>query len=87
MRNTAECEGCALSVHMSEAEIEEIFGKTMGVKQVKTVSEDEYKRRMALCKGCDCLLYGTTCRHCGCIVQLKAKLAAAKCPFPYRPKW
>ena len=87
MPNNSACEACAVSVHLTEQEIEEMFGKAVRVKSVKTVSEEEYSRRMALCKSCDCLLYNTTCRHCGCIIQVKAKLASAKCPFPYNPKW
>ena len=86
MRNS-DCEACAVSVHLTEQEIEEMFGTAVRIKNIKTVSEEEYARRMAICKACDCLLYGTTCRHCGCVIQVKAKLTAAKCPFPYNPKW
>ena len=87
MELTGDCEACSVSVHLTEQEIEEIFGNTVRVKNVKTATEEEYARRMEICKSCDSLLYGTTCRHCGCVIQVKAKLATAKCPFPYQPKW
>ena len=86
MAYNSECEGCEISVHLTAREIEDMFGAAR-VKNVKTVSEREYTRRMDICGACECLLYGTTCRHCGCVVQVKAKLATAKCPFPYSPKW
>lgn len=87
MAYTGDCEACAVSVHLTDAEIAAIFGNTVRVKQVKTVSEEEYSRRVAICKECDQLLYGTTCRHCGCLIQIKAKLSGARCPNPYAPKW
>lgn len=87
MAYTSECEACGTSVHLSPEEIETLFGKTMQIKKVKTVSEEEYNRRMDLCRQCEALVYDTTCKHCGCIVQIKAKLEHARCPFPYHAKW
>lgn len=83
---TENCEACAVSVHLTPEEIERMFG-TLSMKQVKTVTEDVYQRRLSECRACEALLYGTTCRHCGCVVQVKAKLMGARCPFPYQPKW
>lgn len=87
MELNSNCEGCAVSVHLSEEEIRELFGSTMKLKSVKTVSEDEHKRRMDICKSCDQLVYNTTCKQCGCIIHVKAKLAGARCPYPYNSKW
>jgi hypothetical protein len=80
------CEACSVSVWLSPEEIENLFG-TFKVKKVKTVSEEKYRSRLSFCLACESLLYGTTCRFCGCIVQIKNKLEAAKCPLPYAPKW
>ena len=55
----------------------------MKVKNVKLVTEEEYNNRLEKCRSCDHLEYGTTCKFCGCIIQIKAKLAGARCPYPY----
>jgi hypothetical protein len=81
------CKGCSASVRLSPDEIKKLFGETLKVKNVKTVTEEEYQRRLALCKTCASIQYGTTCLHCGCIVEIRAKLAAFQCPYPYDPKW
>jgi len=56
-------------------------------KNVKLVNQEEYHSRLEICKQCQYLDYGTTCRLCGCLVQIKAKLAGAQCPYPYQPRW
>lgn len=87
MTETKGCKGCTESVRLTEAEIETIFGRNMKVKAVKLVSEEIYAERMQTCSECPALQYGTTCKHCGCLVQIKAKLIASQCPYPYAPKW
>ncbi|NLE23847.1 MAG: hypothetical protein GX625_00665 [Clostridiaceae bacterium] len=87
MSHSSKCEACSVSVHLSQEEIDTLFGKTMKVKNIKTVNEDEYKKRIDICMSCESLLYDTTCRYCGCIVQIKAKLQNSTCPYPYEPKW
>ncbi len=42
------------------------------------VSDDEYERRLALCKECDHLNSGT-CMKCGCYVELRAAIKKNKC--------
>ncbi|MDR2095125.1 MAG: DUF6171 family protein [Treponema sp.] len=64
-----------------------LSGYQKKIKNVNTVTEAEYQSRLDTCLECENLLYGTTCRFCGCIVQIKNKLTAANCPFPYAPKW
>lgn len=81
------CKGCSASVRLSPEEIKKLFGETLRVRDVKTVSNEEYQRRLAICRSCESLQYGTTCIHCGCIVEIRAKLAASGCPYPYNPKW
>jgi len=85
--NDPQCKGCSASVRLSPEEIKKLFGETMRVKDIKVVSEEEYQRRLAICKACPSLQYSTTCSHCGCIVEIRAKLAASRCPYPYEPKW
>jgi len=82
-----ECKGCTGTVMVTDEEIKKIFGDMVKVKKVKLVSEEVYKDRISKCLSCESLDYGTTCRFCGCLVQIKAKLAAAKCPCPGNPRW
>jgi hypothetical protein len=42
--------------------------------------------RRAACRACPDLQYGTTCRHCGCLVEVRACLADKGCPAPV-PRW
>ena len=87
MALTAECEGCSVSAHLTPEDIEEIIEETFKGKNIESVSEEEYNRRVAACKACDNLIYGTTCRQSGNIIQVNAKIAKARCPYPYQSKW
>lgn len=82
-----ECKGCSATVHMMPEEIAKLFGETLRVRTVKLTTEDEYARRMAACRTCDAFQFGTTCRWCGCLMAVKAKLAAARCPAPEGSRW
>lgn len=86
MDNT-ECKGCSASVRLSPEEIKKLFGETLRIKDVKVVTEEAYLKRLAHCNSCASLQYGTTCKHCGCLVEIRAKLSASKCPYPFAPKW
>jgi hypothetical protein len=81
------CKGCSASVRISPEEIAALFGQSFKVKEVKLVTEEQYAERVETCSTCPALQYGTTCQYCGCLVHLKAKLSASKCPYPYAPKW
>ena len=61
----AVCKGCTGTVRLTREEIDEIFGETMKVKNVKLVTEEEYNNRLEKCRSCDHLEYGTTCKFCG----------------------
>ncbi|UJF35825.1 DUF6171 family protein [Paenibacillus hexagrammi] len=81
------CKGCSASVVLSEEEIALLQKLHFEQDQMAVVTEEEFERRMGQCHGCQGLQYGTTCRYCGCLVAIKAKLLSAACPFPYQPKW
>jgi hypothetical protein len=81
------CKGRSASVKISPEEIAALFNQNMRVKSVKVVTEDEYAERIETCLACPALQNGSTCQYCGCLVHLKAKLRASKCPYPYAPKW
>jgi hypothetical protein len=87
MKPDTYCKGCQATVRLDDGEITKIFDEKFKVKSVKLVTEDLYQSRLAICSLCDYLDYGTTCRQCGCLIQIKAKLAGAYCPYPNDPKW
>ncbi len=53
-------------------------------KHIKT-EDDEYKRRLNLCKECDNLINGM-CKICGCFVEMRAAVKKNYCP-DIRNKW
>lgn len=87
MTDKSECKGCRDTVRLSEGQMAQIFSETLKGKDVKPVSDDIYEKRLKTCGQCEALLYGTTCRYCGCLMPVKAKLYGAKCPHPGKPKW
>ncbi len=44
--------------------------------------EEEYERRLGICKNCDLLLDGM-CRACGCYVELRAVSKEQECPYEH----
>ena len=81
------CKGCSSSVQVSEAQLIRLLGK---IKAEDAVADDAYRERLAACGNCESLAYGTTCMHCGCLVRLRAKLKAGRCPHPspaVRERW
>ncbi|MGE5608238.1 MAG: DUF6171 family protein [Bacillota bacterium] len=80
MRDQAECKGCGVSVRLSDAEVQRILAEYFQGREIATVDDAEYERRLTICRACDQFEYGTTCRHCGCLVQVRAKLADQTCP-------
>lgn len=43
------------------------------------VNDDEYLRRLELCKSCNDLIAGM-CLKCGCYVEIRAALKSKSCP-------
>ena len=76
----AECRGCSASVRLAPGEVERILAGYLADHPAALVDEATYARRLSLCNTCPDLQYGTTCRHCGCLVAVRAKLAEKTCP-------
>ncbi len=53
-------------------------------EDIKT-PEEEYGRRLEICKSCDGLQNGI-CKECGCFVELRAATRKNYCPSAYH-KW
>ena len=66
-----------------KAEMEMIEKYRDAIKLADRVTEEEYERRLAICRTCDKLLAGT-CGACGCYVELRAAAKVSRCP---RKKW
>lgn len=85
--NIPPCKSCSATVHLTHEEITKLFGETLRVRDVKLTTEAEYARRMASCQSCDAFQFSTTCRWCGCLMAIRAKLTAAYCPDPQGSRW
>ncbi|MCP3740746.1 DUF6171 family protein [Rossellomorea sp. BNER] len=51
------------------------------------VSDRTYQARWKICSTCPSLYADTTCLHCGCFVQFRARLAYKNCPNPGGSHW
>ncbi|WP_407271195.1 DUF6171 family protein [Radiobacillus sp. PE A8.2] len=80
------CKGCSTSVIVSTQEIEKLVEEQLLLED-DLVTDDLFKERLEHCKQCPSLMYDTTCGHCGCFVQFRAKLAYKSCPYPGGAKW
>ena len=50
--------------------------------KTRKIDESHAGDRMAICRACPRLVQGVDqCRECGCFMQFKTKLEAAKCPL------
>lgn len=49
----------------------------------RRAAEEEYRRRLSICKECEFLGEGT-CGKCGCFVELRAAKADMDCPHEKR---
>ena len=54
-------------------------GAAKAIKAMTLSETDESKARLAVCHGCD-KWTGTSCKVCGCFVNLKVKMPEEKCP-------
>ncbi|MEC0128165.1 DUF6171 family protein [Paenibacillus pabuli] len=83
----APCKGCEdqYDVKISEAKMARLV--ELASHSRPAVQDAEYERRLSICSDCPGLQYGTTCRYCGCLVQVRAKLADSACPYPYESRW
>lgn len=53
------------------------------IKKQDRASDDEYERRLAVCRECEKLI-GATCEACGCYVEFRAAAKHSRCPYK---KW
>lgn len=80
------CKGCMGSVFGSSEDIEKLVNEQLEL-ETDLVDDDLYQKRLDICKNCPSLSHDTTCSHCGCFVQFRAKLAYKHCPYPDGARW
>jgi hypothetical protein len=71
---------------MGKGELERVIREYFRDHRPSLALDEEAERRLALCGACPDLQYGSTCRHCGCLVEVRARLAEYACPALI-PKW
>ena len=81
------CKRCAAKPSLTEDDIRKMVEQVTSMKGVRLAADGEYERRMALCAECDRFEYGSTCMVCGCVMQVRARLAESRCPYPGNKKW
>jgi len=79
---TAGCRGCQATVRLAAGEVERLLRAYLADRPEPLAEAACTARRLAVCAGCPDLLYGNTCRHCGCLVAIRARLAGKRCPAP-----
>ncbi|MBT3291167.1 MAG: hypothetical protein HN849_12225 [Victivallales bacterium] len=84
---TETCKGCRATVRVAPESIQKLLAEYLATYPQPTADEPTVASRLALCRACPDLRYGTTCMHCGCLVDIRARLAAARCPHPRKPRW
>lgn len=80
------CKGCRDDFRVTDAQIAKVLASKMFTAD-NTVSDEIYAQRLELCMGCPQLMGGHTCKLCGCVVQISAKLKAKSCTRPGAPLW
>jgi len=84
------CKGCHRSAgaNLPEREVQRLLSDYLAAHpDERLVDEPTYTARLATCRACPDLQFsGTTCRHCGCLVAVRAKLANKACPAS-QPRW
>jgi hypothetical protein len=74
------CKGCSASVRLAPGEVERLLAEYLAKRPGALVDDATYDRRLGCCLTCPDLRYGTTCRQCGCLVAVRARLADKACP-------
>ena len=69
---------------LSENDIQKMIDEVTSIKGIRLADENTYKARFSICSECESLMYGSTCAHCGCVMQVRARLSDGKCP---KKKW
>jgi len=81
------CKGCSASVRIGAESLRRMAESFKASNPGPFALETDYEARLAVCLACGDMEYGSTCRHCGCLVHLRALKASAGCPRPEGALW
>lgn len=84
--NERICKRCASKPSLTDEDIEKMVAQVTSMKGIRLVGGDEFEKRMAVCRKCEKFEYGSTCTMCGCVMQVRARLADGRCPYTPK-KW
>lgn len=77
--NDTFCKKCLVKDMPEDAYFKNLYEYINSIDKDIKVCDEEYERRLELCKVCDNLLNGM-CRKCGCFVELRAAMKTKNCP-------
>ncbi len=80
----AKCKRCGIKTVLSDDDIKMMVNEITHMKGIRLADKTTYDSRFLCCKSCDNFMYGSTCAVCGCVMQVRARLADGKCP---QKKW
>ncbi|WP_084423161.1 DUF6171 family protein [Cohnella thermotolerans] len=86
MQTSSPCKGCSADVHATREQIEKMVRQISRFPEA-CVPDEVYESRLAACSSCPSLQYGSTCSHCGCFVEVRAKFPDKTCPAPGGSRW
>jgi hypothetical protein len=87
MSNAENCKGCRASVRVPGKQIQDMLSEIENSGRFQLVERKDYEYRLSKCEACKYIQYDNTCMQCGCIVQIRARLATGTCPFPGEARW
>ena len=76
----AKCKRCDIKTALSAAEIDKMVEEITHMRGIRLVSGEKYLERLNICVSCEKFLSGSTCGACGCVMQVRARLADGRCP-------
>lgn len=79
-----KCKRCGLKTVLSENDIQKMIDEITNMKGIRLADKEVYTSRFNCCKSCENFMYGSTCAVCGCVMQVRSRLAEGKCP---QKKW
>ncbi|MBC7782734.1 MAG: hypothetical protein H7144_02760 [Burkholderiales bacterium] len=80
------CKGCVRVVNLAAGEVDRLVSAYFAGRVADRADDDVHAQRLTECDRCPDLTYGTTCRHCGCLVAVRTRISGMGCPAPV-PRW
>ena len=87
MNENLPCPDCGGTVRVPPEEVAKILRIIIETGHVEVAEDEEYKKRLDICKECASLEFGTTCLYCGYLVEIRARILKEYCPNPGYRKW